>query len=60
MKCTECSKPIKENKEGNNHYCQGHDMFDHYNYQVLARQGNLSNKKIQEKIKLWNELDKYI
>jgi hypothetical protein len=28
MKCPKCGKPIKENTEGNNKYCQGHSIFD--------------------------------
>jgi hypothetical protein len=28
VKCDICHKSIKENTEGDNHYCQGHDMFE--------------------------------
>lgn len=28
MKCEKCSKPVKENTEGNNKYCQGHSIFE--------------------------------
>lgn len=26
MKCKICNKPLKENTDGNNKYCQGHDI----------------------------------
>ena len=28
MKCPKCGKPIKENTDGNEKYCQGHSTFD--------------------------------
>lgn len=27
MKCPKCDKPIKENMDGDSHYCQGHSFF---------------------------------
>lgn len=38
MKCKTCHKPLKENTEGNDRYCQGHDLID------------IINKKNQDKI----------
>ena len=31
MICEICNKPIKENTDGNNRYCQGHDVFERQN-----------------------------
>ena len=28
MNCPKCNKPIKENTDGNNRYCQGHSVFE--------------------------------
>lgn len=30
MKCTRCNKPIREDTDGNDHFCQGHSIFESY------------------------------
>jgi len=39
MKCPICHKPLKENTEGNNKYCQGHSILEsRTNYSAKQRQ----------------------
>jgi hypothetical protein len=30
MRCPHCNKPVKENTDGDQFYCQGHDLVENY------------------------------
>ena len=42
MKCKKCGKPMKENTEGNNRYCQGHSILDETRTHQVNKQGRLT------------------
>jgi len=48
MKCEKCGKPIKENKDGNNRYCQGHDIFESRKMYSCSLCGAQSGKTFRE------------
>lgn len=46
MKCPQCNKPLKENTQGNDKYCQGHSAFDKYNREQTQKEiGEIKDDK---------------
>lgn len=40
MRCNLCHKFLKENTDGNERYCQGHDLIDRYNLEIINKKGS--------------------
>ena len=43
MKCRKCNKPLKEDTEGNNRYCQGHLLIE----EIIRQEHKNSEESLQ-------------
>ena len=55
MKCKRCSKLIKEDTEGNQKYCQGHDVIDTINAHAQLTHAQAVADHYDEKEKAEND-----